>query len=94
MTELGLRSFRRRRAPFLVLDEHRCQADAALPHRNRALHDDELRVLRPPALLERAVRDVRALGRRITNGWEFRLPSPNDFEYAVRVAEQSYNRTK
>lgn len=42
----------------------------------------------------KTLRDVRALGRWITGGWEFRLSSPNDLEYAVGLAEQSYNRTK
>lgn len=42
----------------------------------------------------KALRDVRALGRWITGGWEFRLSSAADLEYAVGLAEQSYNRTK
>lgn len=42
----------------------------------------------------KALRDVKALGRWITGGWEFRLSSPADLEYAVGLAEQSYNRTK
>lgn len=43
---------------------------------------------------KKALRDVRALGRWITGGWEFRLSSVADLEYAVGLAEQSYDRTK
>lgn len=43
---------------------------------------------------KKALRDVRALGRWITGGWELRLTSAADLEYAVGLAEQSYNRTK
>jgi predicted transport protein len=41
-----------------------------------------------------SLRDVRALGRWITGGWEFRLSSDADLEYAIGLAEQSYNQTK
>jgi predicted transport protein len=39
------------------------------------------------------LRDVQGLGRWITGRWGFRLSSRADFEYAVGLAEQSYNRT-
>jgi len=43
---------------------------------------------------KRALRDVSALGRWITGKWEFRASSDADVEYAVGLAEQSYNGTK
>jgi predicted transport protein len=33
--------------------------------------------------IQRTLRDVRALGRWITGGWEFRLSSASELEYAI-----------
>jgi predicted transport protein len=41
-----------------------------------------------------ALRDVRAIGRWATGIWDMRVTSLADVEYAVGLAEQSYNRTK
>ena len=43
---------------------------------------------------KKTLRDVRSIGRWVTGGWEFRLSTPSEMEYAVGLAEQSYNRTK
>lgn len=42
----------------------------------------------------RVLRDMRGVGSWTTGRWQFRLTSPADLEYAVGLAEQSYNRTK
>lgn len=40
------------------------------------------------------LRDMKGVGSWTTGRWQFRLASPADLEYAVGLAEQSYNRTK
>jgi predicted transport protein len=40
------------------------------------------------------LRDMKGVGSWTTGRWQFRLASRADLEYAVGLAEQSYNRTK
>lgn len=42
----------------------------------------------------KTLRDMKGVGSWTTGRWQFRLASPADLEYAVGLAEQSYNRTK
>jgi predicted transport protein len=42
----------------------------------------------------RTLRDMTGVGSWTTGRWQFRLASPAELEYAVGLAEQSYNRTK
>ncbi len=43
---------------------------------------------------KKALRDVRAIGRWGTGIWHMRISSASDLEYAIGLAEQSYNGTK
>jgi len=43
---------------------------------------------------KKTLRDVSKIGRWGTGVWHYRLSSAADLEYAVGLAEQSYNRTK
>lgn len=42
----------------------------------------------------KTLRDMKGVGSWTTGRWQFRLASSADLEYAVGLAEQSYNRTK
>jgi predicted transport protein len=42
----------------------------------------------------KALRDMKGVGSWTTGRWQLRLASPADLDYAVGLAEQSYNRTK
>ena len=42
----------------------------------------------------KALRDMHGVGSWTTGRWQFRLTGHADLEYAVGLAEQSYNRTK